>query len=224
MATSTINRLPRTDAAFLAFVDRFVAELSSDPDRYHIDPGRTGEVADLVTRLVASRAEVGDLAGRLDAARVRRRQLWAELQVSVRSLVRILQNDRRLTDEDRASVGVPPRVSPAVVRDSVPTVEPDVRVWPVDRLRHALKLRPVSGGSIWPEDARGVEVHRMLGVDGSQDPTRYRRIEVMRRRRLELAFDASEAGEMAHYLFRYVDRRGRPGPWSQVVSVTVPGA
>ncbi|MFY9233632.1 MAG: hypothetical protein WAO58_04145 [Fimbriimonadaceae bacterium] len=36
-------------------------------------------------------------------------------------------------------------------------------------------------------------------------------------------FEPEQAGQMAHWVARWVNTRNQPGPWSDVVSAVVPG-
>ena len=36
-------------------------------------------------------------------------------------------------------------------------------------------------------------------------------------------FDGSDAGQMGHWMLRWVNTKGEPGPWSETVSATIPG-
>ncbi len=69
---------------------------------------------------------------------------------------------------------------------------------------------------------KSLEVMVYIGENPSRAPKQYRLATVASRTPAVITFDAEDGGKTANYLLRWLNTTDEPGPWSQVISATIP--
>ena len=188
-----------------------------------MDADRVAQLDALLAAWTAAYGESNTTQAAARSAVAAKAAVGDRLRRSAADLLRRMRYDEALSDEDRQAVGLGGRDSE---RRSVDTPEsrPGVELTVSDRLTHTIRTFDASapGRRSRPPGVAGAEVYRFIGNEVPQDPSRFDRVGTMTRRRDRFTYPADRAGEVAHYLLRWVTRDGRPGPWGQVVSGTIP--
>ena len=73
-----------------------------------------------------------------------------------------------------------------------------------------------------PYGVRGCEVYVAIADNPPHDPEEYRFVAFSTRTPELLKFKADDGGKNANVLLRWVNTKGEVGPWSQVISATIP--
>lgn len=107
----------------------------------------------------------------------------------------------------------------------VPTTRPVMIIDTSERFRHTLNFAdegtPTKKAK--PAGVSGAELRNFVGATAPVDPDDFTFVAIDTKTPQIWEFDPSEAGQMAHWVARWINTRGEPGPWSDVVSATVPG-
>ncbi|MEX2244544.1 MAG: hypothetical protein WD716_11940 [Fimbriimonadaceae bacterium] len=94
-----------------------------------------------------------------------------------------------------------------------------------ERFRHTVNFAdegtPTTKGK--PFGVAGAELRYAIGATAPVDPDDYTFVAIDTKTPQIWTFEPSEAGQMAHWVARWINTRGEAGPWSDVVSATIPG-
>jgi hypothetical protein len=106
----------------------------------------------------------------------------------------------------------------------VPTSRPVAQVDTSQRLQHTISFvdseTPTSRAK--PEGVRGCQIWYKVGSTVG-DPRELTFAATDTRSPYVLTFDGADAGKMVYYWLRWENTRGEIGPWSDVISATIPG-
>lgn len=141
----------------------------------------------------------------------------------LRSMARRVQGHQGTNDKHRASLGLHMQT-----QDRTSTVEPTTRpVASVDtsqRLRHTIKFRDEAtpNNNAKPDGVMGCEIWVKVG-NAPADPSELHFLGLDTRTPYTAEYGGEDAGKIAHYMLRWVNSKGKQGPWSQTVSATITG-
>jgi hypothetical protein len=146
------------------------------------------------------------------------------LEGLIRPTAQMLQANPALTDEQRASMGLPIRDATRT-RVAVPTTRPVGQVDTSQRLQHTISWRDESApnSKAKPAGVRGAEIWLYIGPTPPSDPALAHFVALDTASPYLLEHDAADAGKLAHYLLRWVNTRSEAGPWSETISATITG-
>lgn len=139
-----------------------------------------------------------------------------------RAFVRRVQAIPNVTDAARASMNI--TVAQGRASATPPTSRPVVNVNTDQRLRHTINFvdetTPTSKAK--PDGVTGCEIWNKVG-DAPTGPSQLTYLATDTRTPYVAEFDETDGGKTAHYMLRWVNTKGEPGPWSQTVSATITG-
>lgn len=140
----------------------------------------------------------------------------------IRPLVLRLQASPDVDDTERAALGitVPDRIpTPA----AVPTTRPVVKVDTSQRLRHEISFADATTPTrtAKPAGVRGAQIWVKIGDPPPIDPGELTFLATDTRTPYLATFDGADGGKTAHYMLRWENTRGEPGPWSETASATI---
>lgn len=143
---------------------------------------------------------------------------------NVRGLINKINVTPGMTNELRLEAGLPARDASGRKIIGAPTTYPIGRV-EAGRLSLVLHFVDVNTPMklAKPEGVHGCEIHVALGDKPPADPSGYSFLALDTRTPYTHDFDAADAGKSVHYLLRWQNTKGQPGPWSEVVSAKIPG-
>jgi hypothetical protein len=148
-----------------------------------------------------------------------------EYEAVLRPAVRRIQSNAAVTDAQRGALGItiPDRTR---TRAAAPTSRPLVQVDFSRRLVHAIGFvdegRPTRRAR--PRGVMGAEVWAKVAAPGEAPPDGAAELKFLllaTRSPAKVEYSGDEAGHTAHYMVRWLSRRGEPGPWSETASATV---
>lgn len=159
------------------------------------------------------------------AATAEKAESRAAFERVMRAAVRRIQGFGNTTDSARAELGItiPDRTR---TRAPAPTTRPLVRIDFSLRLTHRITLADEATPQrrTKPKGVMGAEVWVKLAALGDALPTGpgdLRFLLLATRSPAIVEYSGNEAGKTAHYMVRWLNRRGEPGPWSETASATI---
>jgi len=72
-----------------------------------------------------------------------------------------------------------------------------------------------------PSGVQSAEIWYLVGPTPPTDPAQCRFAALDTATPYLLQHDPADGGKLAHYLLRWVNSRGEPGPWSETVTTTI---
>lgn len=107
----------------------------------------------------------------------------------------------------------------------MPTTRPVLILDTSERFRHTVNFAdegtPTEKAK--PAGVMGCELRVFVGATPPADPLDYDFAALDTKTPQIWEFDPADAGQLAHWVARWVNTRGEQGPWSDTVSATVPG-
>ncbi len=214
--------LPQSDANFDAWLDTFIAELKNLQGALGLAPATVNAIEASHTQLKTHLANINALKAQLAAETEAKNTLVESLTESVRALVRTLQANSLLTDADRARLGVTvPDTTPTPA--PVPTTHPIAQIDVSQPLRHTGTVRDEATPNrrAKPKGVHGVEVHYQVGGAEPTDPQQMLTLGIFPNSTFVKDYPLADAGKLVFYYLRWINKRGQPGPWSELVSATI---
>jgi hypothetical protein len=219
------RRFPRPDADFSAAMNHYARAMSEFVEAQGLDPAL---LAPLTAALAAWNTDYpAHVAARQHARAARRAKDAARraLEAAARPLTAFVQAWGGTTDADRAALGITIR-GPHPGGVPAPASKPLIVVRGGDRLTHTLRLTDASTPqrAARPRGAQRAEVFVALtppGTPAPADVSAFRYVQSVSDGAAVLTFEIPQAGMQAHYMARWVTRRGALGPWSDTASATI---
>jgi hypothetical protein len=216
---------PRSDGDFSAWATQFFRAAKDWWNGQGFDPADLNPLEQALDEWnAACAARVAAHAAARAATRTKDAARRA-LEARIRPLARVLQAHPAVTNADRAAFGITVR-RPGVGALPAPTSAPLVIVDAGRRLTHEVRLvdelTPTRRAR--PRGVERAEVFVALTptrAPAPSDPGAYRYAGSVRDGSTTLTFGSAQGGLQAHYLARWVTRRGAMGPWSDPASATV---
>ncbi len=216
--------IPRPDADFNVWQSRFLNYVDANQ-------AALGLTAADLTPLTAAQTTWGNdydahtaAQAAAQGAQQTKKNTRDSFESSLRSLVRRLQGLPSLTEAQRAEMGVGSRDTPRTTT-GVPTTRPIASVDTSQRLRHTVNFtdETTPNSRAKPEGMMGCEIWVKVGDPAPADPDQLQFLATDTRTPYVAVYGGEDAGKVAHYMLRWVNRKGEQGPWSQTVSATITG-
>ncbi|MCA9083482.1 MAG: hypothetical protein KDA81_05480 [Planctomycetaceae bacterium] len=222
MAVQTTS-VPDTEGSLEQFAQNLVHQLTEHPTLYGIPDSMvqqlSGQLTDWETKKDAATA-ARDAARAATEAKDESRGTMDE---SLRTVVRLIQADPNVTDQARLAAGIRPHKT---TRTPVPppATAPVGSVIASEQLTHTLYFSDAATPTkrARPSGVAGCEVYVCIADEAPADPNKFRMVRFSTRTPETIRFDAADGGRTAHYLLRWMNGKGETGPWSQIVSATIP--
>ena len=215
--------LPQGDPEFDGWFETFYTSVSGDLVGWHMVAG------DLVPITNAKNKWDTDYAAHLaeveiaKAMRATKDNSKAAAKDVVRPFVRAKQEDPDVLPATKLAAGVPER-DETRTPIAAPTTPPVITgVDTSQRLQHTIRwadsTTPQSKAK--PKGVHGAEIRVKIGGPPPTGPDEcvFTALDTATPHLKE--FDAADAGKTAHYMLRWVNSKGDPGPWSATVSATI---
>ena len=140
---------------------------------------------------------------------------------SVRAAVKRIQASPAVTNEIRAAfqITIPDESKSA---PAVPTARPVIEVENIEGRTHVLRfVNDETGSHPKPEGTRGVELYMAIADAPPVDEKQMQLVAVPTAAKHVQNFGGADVGKTAWYLPRYISTRDEPGPWGQMIAVTI---
>ncbi|MGB9562012.1 MAG: hypothetical protein ACPL6C_04275 [bacterium] len=215
--------IPRTDAGFDIFQANFIALVQPKLATWGIPATEFDALTALQTEWNSAweRAKNKDTRSRADvqAKREARKAYQSALRKFVRQWIAF---NSKVSDADREALGLKVKdVEPTPM--PVPDRAPDITVVEIKHLSHKLRLTDPANPHTQskPKGVRAIQVFRYIGESAPEDISKYQYVGDATRFLFESKFTLKDVCNNAYYIARYVNTRGIPGPWSNVVSAAI---
>jgi hypothetical protein len=214
--------IPSSDADLIAWVNNFLAYANANLATFEITAGDLTPVQDAATNFATDFAANKAAQASAQGARQKKDDSRSALLALVRPLARRLQARGTVKDSDRQSLGLKVK-STTRTAAAAPTSRPVATVDTSQRLRHVISFvdEQMPGSRAKPAGAMGCEIWVKVGPTPPVDVSECRYLATETATPYTAEYDGADAGQIAHYLLRWVNTRGERGPWSQTVSATI---
>jgi hypothetical protein len=142
----------------------------------------------------------------------------------LRVLVKRLQSQPNVSDAHRAGMRVSIHETTRTPLGA-PETRPVATIDTNQRLRHTINFSDETTPSrrAKPAGVLGCEVYVKVGDPAPIDPSELKFLATDTATPYVAIYDGANGGKTAHYMLRWVNRKGETGPWSQTVSATITG-
>ncbi len=217
-----VDYIPGPDGDFDAWVANFVTYANANLAALGLVAGDMTPVTTAKTTWdTAFPAHVTASAAAV-AARNAKDTARGNLEGAIRPLVKRLQAGSAVDDAERAALGitVPDRTPSAV---PVPTTRPVVKVDTSQRLQHTISFADETTPTSTRKPAGVSAAEVWIKIDGPPplDATQLSFLATDTRTPYLATFDGADGGKPAHYMLRWINTKGQPGPWSETATATV---
>lgn len=147
-----------------------------------------------------------------------------DYEARLRTFVQGVQADHTVEDKHRAGLQIGVR-SAARTPASMPASSPVATVDTSHRLRHTINFNDEHSPTrrAKPEGVMGCEIWVKIGDPAPTGPSQLHFLATDTATPYTAQYDEADANKVAHYMLRWVNRKGEAGPWSQTVSATITG-
>jgi len=216
--------IPAADEDFSVFANNFVNYVTTNAVNLGVQPATAAALSNglLVWSDSLAAHDTAQIAA--TSARTTKDSARDALTIITRTTARSIQANPTVTDEVRALIGLPIR-DDGRTRPPVPTTKPVAQIDTSRRLQHTIHWRDESipNSKVKPGVVRGAEIWAFIGPTPPKDPTQAHFVALDTASPYLLEHNSADAGKLAHYLLRWVNTRGEPGPWSETISATIAG-
>lgn len=216
--------IPRPDAEFKEWLESFLEYVNVNFAALGLTIAENAELQAFGAAWLNAYQEQLDAETNLAAKTQSKVTAKSNLEPFVRQLVKAIQANRAVTNEQRAALQI---TIPDTIRTATPTpaTRPMARIDNSQRLRHIHHFFDESTPSSKkkPDGVRGCEIWIKIGGPTPSGVEGFERETEDTRTPHTIDFDAADAGKLVHYIYRWVNTRGEFGPWSETVSATISG-
>lgn len=216
--------IPASDANFDTFQTTAIAVINANPAGYGLVLGDTTDALAAQAAWVVDYPASDAAKSAAQAAVALKDTTRATFDAALRTLFAKIYAAGVAGPTELEAAGLP-------VRDTVRTPPPVPSTRPVmildtsERFRHTVSFAdegtPTKKAK--PKGVSGCELRRFVGATAPVDPDEFTFTAIDTRTPQIWEFDPSDGGQMGHWIARWINTRGETGPWSDVVSATVPG-
>lgn len=214
--------LPRPDGELREWLDNFASVIARSPWSFQLSASVAAELVALAERyaLVYVRANSPGTRSRVTVKQKNRvrREAWD----TVRPIAMRIKRHKGIGDADKIELGIYPPLR-GQSRIVAPKTAPQLEVIDIGRGVHRLRFSDPSNPSRYRKPYGAVSMELRIGVASRalRSPDNLHRVEFKTRHVFEVKHRAQDAGKTATYFARWTTRRGKTGPWSRALAVTI---
>ncbi|WP_446421963.1 hypothetical protein [Coleofasciculus sp.] len=216
--------MPRSDADFNNWQGNFIATLTN----HLTDLGLTAEEITSITtaQTTWTTAYNHHIAAQsaAESARQDKDDSGKQYKSLLRQLVNQLQVNPQMTDAMRQGLGITVSKSTSSSLGE-PTTRPIPRI--ESKGRYQLEIHFVDETTptrkAKPSGIMGSEIWVKIGDPPPTDPKELTFVALDTATPYVMEFKGEDVGKIAYFMLRWVNRKGESGPWSQTVSMMIPG-
>lgn len=142
----------------------------------------------------------------------------------LRPIIQQLQTSRKVTDAQRRAMKIPIH-STSRTPAGIPTTTPMGTLGTSSRLQHSVQFRDsvATGSKAKPAGVRGCEIWIKIGGPAPTDDSQMTFVKLATRTPYLIKYPGAQAGLTVYIWLRWVNTLGETGPWSEVLTATIPG-
>lgn len=220
--THTGPYIPRGDGPLRDWLENFILVLGESPFASVLSPEKVQGLANLAQRYAQAYARAKAPGTRNQQAVAAKNTIRREVWDTVRPIAMRIKVDPGIGDEEKIRLGIhPPTRSQSPIPR--PHSAPILAVVRLTRGMHRLKYQDAKNPTRFAKPPGVVQLELRIGV-GMRPVRSLRecgRVQFATRHVFNVKFAAEDAEKTATYFGRWVTERGRTGPWSSAMSVTI---
>jgi len=134
-----------------------------------------------------------------------------------------LSNNSKIEDSDRSRMGITVK-SATRTPVAVPVTSPVGRVDFSVRQQHSIHfVDSLTNGKAKPKGVLGCEIWMKTGGEAPRNDAEFVYLGIHTKSPYLTSFLVSELGQTVYYRMRWINKRGKSGPWSSIISAIVGG-
>jgi len=209
-----MDYIPGGDSELLEFADNFITKTDGNEADYGLTAADTTEVKALRLTFAGSYADNNSKQTTAKSARKQKDADRKPLVSKLRESSQVVQEHPKTTDAMREGLNLPiqdKESSNIGEPATVPVAEIDTSV----KLRHEISFYNEGSESKGkPDGVEGCQIWCKIGGDATMNEDDYRYLATDTGSPYLVVHKAENIGKQAHYLLRWVNAKGEPGPWS----------
>lgn len=217
--------IPARDADFALWSANFSALISATPATYGLTAGDATTIAAANASFQAAYLLVTSPTTKTAATVQAKNVAKATTLATERPYAQRIAANAGVSSSLKIALGLNPRTNPPTPV-TAPTTNPILSIPSMINLGHILRYRDsLASPSVKskPAGAIALELYGMTSATAVTDPTTLPFLGLQTKSPFTELWDSGAAGKLAYYAGRWVTRRGLTGPWSPIISMTVPG-
>jgi len=214
--------LTMKDSLLIGFGRSFIRGFSQIASALGVSGDKLNELETVIDEYETALQEIRAARNHLKSLTTKKNGLRNKLKALIRSLTRKARSDSSLTDTQLSFVGLKPRDrirTPGKTPETVPFITVEIK----RNRQHVIGVYDYEDSTVKakPEGVSGAEIWVYTGKADEMTEKNMRYIGTATRRRLSFTHDEEDAGKEAHFLARWINRRGERGMWSNKSSATI---
>ncbi len=213
--------MPRKDMDARAWLSNFANQLGEQPAVYKVSPAEVDAVREAVDAFAAALVVAQALLTRTGPAVFAKDEARRAAELACRPIYLRVKIDSLIADADKIVLGVRP-VNPRRTRIAAPDSAPTLALSGLTASAHILRYdNPGHIGSAKPTGAMQLQLFRALtdGRPPASDEFHY--LLAATRNPIRIEYGCADDLKLATYQARWVTRRGKVGPWSNLLRVRI---
>jgi hypothetical protein len=218
--------IPPKDADFANWLANFSTMITASPATYGLTAGDATTIAAQDTAFQAAYTLAVNPSTRTPATVAAKDAAKVTALGVVRPYAQRIANNAGVSPSNKVALGLNPRTNPptpitAPTTNPIITIPSMIVLGLITRMRDSLASPSVKAK---PAGAIAMELYAKTSATPITDPTQLVFIGLQTKSPFTISFDSSDGGKQAYIAGRWVTRTGLVGPWSAVVTATVPAA
>ena len=214
--------LTMKESLLAGFGRRVISGFSQIASAVGVSTDKLNELESVIDEYEDSLVQIRATRNHLKSLTTKKNGLQKTLKSLIRSLTRKARSDVNVTDAQLALIGLKPRDrirTPSKTPDTEPYIIVDIR----RNCQHIIGVSDFadSTAKAKPFGVIGAEIWVYIGELSEMNEKNLRYLGMATRRKLSYTHDAEDTGKQAHYLARWINRRGERGGWSNTSSATI---
>lgn len=214
--------LAMKDGVLVGFARGFVNGFGQIASLLGLSNNALNELESAVDEFEETLQEIREARIHLQALTTKKDGLRERVKAMIRPLAKRALADDAVTSAQLAGIGLKPRDA-VRTRPPAPQTEPFISVTIMPGRTHEIRIFD-QGESVKrakPKGVTGAEIWLYIGDAAEMDKKKLRYLGTATRGKFRFTHDEQDAGKPAHYLARWINRRGEHGAWSNRTSATI---
>ena len=215
--------LPNAEGELTQYAENFVKQMTDHTAEYQLTAEELKQVQDAVSEWINRADEATTARDAARAATEAKDSARSVLEETLRTRITLIQANPAISEQAKQVAGIRPHKA---TRTPVPAphTSPIGSVISSDQLTHTLFISDAATPTrrARPAGVSGCEIYVFVGNEAPADPKAFRMVRFGTRSPEEISFQANDGGKTAHYLLRWMNSKGETGPWSTIISATIP--
>jgi hypothetical protein len=216
--------IPAPDADFATWLDNFDTLLTASPATYGLVPADAAAVATVTDAFLTALAAASNPGTRTPVSVALKDTTKITSLATVRPYAQSISLNAGVDVSDKINIGVNPRTTPPTPINA-PATNPVLTITGANTLAHVMRYRDEMAAPNTKAKPYGAVACQIFGKTSATPITDALDLPYLMnatKSPLQIFWQAADANKIAYYAGRWITRRGLVGPWSPIISFTVP--